>query len=382
MHVVVCGAGVIGAATAYFLSKRGAQVTVIERQGVACASSGKAGAFLALDWCAGSPLDQLARRSFALHAQLAEELAQTHGLDWGYQPVMTYGAYSMGGRGVAGHRAGQSRVELDWLSNRVAVTGQIGTTQTTAMLHPRLFTEALIKAAQANGAELRIGQVSGVLRSDDGTMAQGVELVDGTTVEADAVVIAMGPWSVLATGWLPLPPVHAYKGHSVIYETGNSIYETGNSVPPEALFLEYQTSSGAVLTPEFFPRTDGTTYVAYSATQDTLPLDPADVTPDERSIEGLEAVCEQVSPALNRAAIRVRQACYRPVTDDGLPLIGKAPGVAGAYVGTGHSVWGVLNGPATGEALAELIVDGAAHTTSLRAFDPARLDPRDPFRSR
>ena len=154
MHVVVCGAGVIGAATAYFLSKRGAQVTVIERQGVACASSGKAGAFLALDWCAGSPLDALARRSFALHAQLAEELAQEHGLDWGYQPVMTYGAYSMGGRGLPG----QSRIGLDWLSNRVAVTGQIGTTQTTAMLHPRLFTEALINAAQANGADLRSGR--------------------------------------------------------------------------------------------------------------------------------------------------------------------------------------------------------------------------------
>jgi glycine/D-amino acid oxidase-like deaminating enzyme len=370
MHVVVCGAGVIGAATSYFLSKLGAQVTVIERQGVACASSGKAGAFLALDWCAGSPLDALARRSFALHAQLAEELAQEHGLDWGYQPVMTYGAYSMGGRGLPG----QSRIGLDWLSNRVAVTGQIGTTQTTAMLHPRLFTEALISAAQTNGATLRIGQVTGILRDETGTTAQGVELADGATIEADAIVIAMGPWSIQATGWLPLPPVHAYKGHSLIFETGSS-------VPPEALFLEYQTPSGAVLTPEFFPRADGTTYVAYSAIQDALPLDPADVTPDPRSIEQLETVCEHVSPALNRAAIQIRQACYRPVTDDGLQLIGKVPGVAGAYVGTGHSVWGVLNGPATGEALSELIVDGAAHTTNLRPFDTARLYPRDPFRS-
>ena len=54
------------------------------------------------------------------------------------------------------------------------------------------------------------------------------------------------------------------------------------------------------------------------------------------------------------------------------------PGIAGAYVATGHSVWGVLNGPATGEALAELIVDGAAHTTDLRPFDPGRLRPLDP----
>ena len=47
----------------------------------------------------------------------------------------------------------------------------------------------------------------------------------------------------------------------------------------------------------------------------------------------------------------------------------------GAYVATGHSVWGVLNGPATGEALAELIVERAAHSSDLRPFDPSRLRP-------
>jgi glycine/D-amino acid oxidase-like deaminating enzyme len=46
------------------------------------------------------------------------------------------------------------------------------------------------------------------------------------------------------------------------------------------------------------------------------------------------------------------------------------PGVAGAFVATGHSVWGILNAPATGEALAELIVDGAARTVDLSAFAP------------
>jgi glycine/D-amino acid oxidase-like deaminating enzyme len=44
-------------------------------------------------------------------------------------------------------------------------------------------------------------------------------------------------------------------------------------------------------------------------------------------------------------------------------------------VATGHSVWGILNAPATGEAMAELIVDGAARTVDLSRFDPGRLDP-------
>ena len=45
----------------------------------------------------------------------------------------------------------------------------------------------------------------------------------------------------------------------------------------------------------------------------------------------------------------------------------------GAFVATGHSVWGMLNGPATGEAVAKLIVDGAAATVDITPFNPARL---------
>jgi len=59
-------------------------------------------------------------------------------------------------------------------------------------------------------------------------------------------------------------------------------------------------------------------------------------------------------------------------------LIGRVPGVAGAYIATGHSVWGILNAPATGEAMAELIADGAARAIDLSPFDPCRLPP---FRS-
>jgi len=252
------------------------------------------------------------------------------------------------------------------------VTGPLGSTATTATVHPRLLAEALIRAAEQRGAALRIGRVTGIVRDDTGTAVRGVEVADAHGGEsiyaADAVVIAMGPWSIQAADWLPLPGVHAYKGHSVIYRTDERI-------PPEALFLEYQAPTGSVLTPEFFPRADGTMYVAYSASQDALPDDPADVLPDPHAIDQLETICEQVAPTLSRADVITRQACYRPVTDDGLPLIGRVPGVAGAYVATGHSVWGVLNGPATGEALSELILDGEARSVDLRPFDPSRLRP-------
>jgi glycine/D-amino acid oxidase-like deaminating enzyme len=60
-RVVICGGGIIGAATAYYLAQQGVGATVIEREAVAAAASGKAGGFLALDWNDSSPVGPLAR---------------------------------------------------------------------------------------------------------------------------------------------------------------------------------------------------------------------------------------------------------------------------------------------------------------------------------
>jgi glycine/D-amino acid oxidase-like deaminating enzyme len=360
MRVLICGGGVIGASIAYFLSRRGAQAVVIERTGVACAASGKSGGFLALDWCDGSPLAPLARRSFALHAALADELGNA----WGYRRLATYGGHGSA-RGAAGAAA------ADWLSDGVVIDRRLGSTETTAQVHPAEFTAALMRAAEAQGAELRRGEVTGIAAAG---RVRGVE-VDGETVAGDAVVIAMGPWSILAARWLPLAGVYGLKGHSLVFETGAAI-------PAQALFLEYQEATGAVLSPELFPRADGTTYVCAVSTESPLPIDPAAVVPDPGAIERLQAMCSHLSPALAGAKLLARQACFRPVTEDGLPLIGALPGVAGAYVATGHSVWGILNAPATGEAIADLILDGAARAVDLSPFDPARLPPLDPARLR
>jgi len=197
MHVLICGGGVIGASIAYFLSCRGVKATVIEGTGLACAASGKSGGFLALDWCDGSPLARLARRSFALHAELAEEIAE----DWGYRRLDTYG-------GFAGFRRRRSAYDLGWLSDDVTVAHALGSPETTAQVHPGQFTAALMRAAEARGAELRLGRVTGITQYEG--RATGVE-VDGNVVEGDAMVIAMGPWSILAACWLPLPAVFGLK---------------------------------------------------------------------------------------------------------------------------------------------------------------------------
>jgi glycine/D-amino acid oxidase-like deaminating enzyme len=232
MRVVICGGGVIGACTAYFLSRRGIDVIVVEGTEVAAAASGKAGGFLALDWCAGSPLDALARRSFALHAALPNEIAG----DWGYRRMTTYGGFVVPERDARRH----APAELDWLSDGVVIANRLGTTETTAIVHPRKFTTAMMNAAQGQGAQLRRGRITGIVRRADGSTVGGVE-VDGGVIEADAVVVAMGPWSLLAAGWMVLPAVFGQRSPSLVYDSGTKI-------PAEALFLDYHEESGAVVT--------------------------------------------------------------------------------------------------------------------------------------
>ena len=215
-----------------------------------------------------------------------------------------------------------------------------------------------------HGAKLRIGEVTGLIRRD--AVVAGVD-VDGEPLAADAVVIALGPWSVRAAQWLQLPMVFGRQSPSLVYDTGRD-------VPAEALFLDYEEEQGI----EIFPRADGSTHIAAFSAQIPLPVNPADVKPDAAAIERLRAFCERLSPAFRSERIIARQSCFRPVTQDGLPLIGKVPGSEGAYVATGHSVWGILNAPATGEAMAELVAEGIAKAIDLAPFDPARLRPLDP----
>jgi glycine/D-amino acid oxidase-like deaminating enzyme len=362
MRVVICGGGVIGCCTAYFLVRHGVEVIVVERAEVAAAASGKAGGFLARDWCAGSPLDALARRSFHLHAELASELSG----DWGHRPMSAYSGFVLPDPDPRRHMPS----ELDWLSESVMIAGRIGTPDTTAIVHPRKFTLGMMDAAQKLGAELRRGRITGIVRSADGSKARGIE-VDGDIIEADAVVIAMGPWSLLAAGWMTLPVVFGQRSPSVVYDTGHD-------VPAHALFLEYHDEHDGALSVEVFPRADGSTHVTAFSGQAPLPLDPAAIAADADEIARLVAICERLSPAFRAERIIARQACFRPVTEDGLPLIGKVPRSDGLYVATGHNVWGILNAPATGEAMAELIADGTADSTDLAPFDPARLPALDP----
>ena len=117
------------------------------------------------------------------------------------------------------------------------------------------------------------------------------------------------------------------------------VYDTGTDLPADALFLDYHEDSGAVVTVEVFPRANGNTLVTAYSDQAPLPFDPAAVVPEPGEINRLLSICERLSPKFRAEKIIARQACFRPVTQDGLPLIGGVPHIEDVYVATGHNVW-------------------------------------------
>jgi len=114
---------------------------VIERTGVACAASGKSGGFLALDWCDGSPLAPLARRSFALHAELAAKFAA------GGAAAASFIERRRRRPAGPGHIGAARAPGLDLARGRLR--RRLGTTATTAQVGPTAFTRRMMEAAHS-----------------------------------------------------------------------------------------------------------------------------------------------------------------------------------------------------------------------------------------
>jgi glycine/D-amino acid oxidase-like deaminating enzyme len=406
-RVVICGGGVVGACTAYFLATHAASPTVptlVERCAPACAASGKAGGFLALDWCDSTPaLSRLARASFALHRRLADALG---GADaYGFRPVHTL-SILLPPHPAASSSSPQHPLLPPWVdpSASAAPPRELGTPDTTAQVHPGLFTKAVLAAS---GAEVVIGEVERVVVARDGRVAGVVVKGRDGVLDADAVVLALGPWSGRLQVVSEVFDVSGLKAHSIVLRPREP-----EKVTPHCLFLSYQPEPGAkMLDPEVYPRPTGTplpplprtcsdsrlaaellrfncpirsfgsahpgeVYICGMSKDENPPDDPATIVGEPDSIAMLHKIAGKVSSQLKKeegAEVVAEQACYLPCTADGLPVIGEIPGVKGCYVATGHSCWGILNGPATGAALAELILDGKSKIVDLEPFSPARF---------
>ena len=249
--VVVCGGGVIGVCTAYFLAKKGASVTLIEKSTIACAASGKAGGFLALDWCDGGPMEHLARASFNLHRSLSQELNGPQ--SYGYRSLTALSlTVNEESKRITSSSATASSALPSWIDGPANGPKTIGTHETTAQVHPQLFTRTLIEnAVEKYGVEVVIGKLERLVV--EGGRVESVVLEGGGVVHADAVVLALGPWSSKLELLGSRFRVSGLKAHSIVLEP-----KEANAITPHALFLSYRASNRRTpLDPEVYPRPTG-----------------------------------------------------------------------------------------------------------------------------
>ncbi|KXZ54891.1 hypothetical protein GPECTOR_4g963 [Gonium pectorale] len=197
----------------------------------------------------------------------------------------------------------------------------------------------------------------------------------------------MGPWTGCARDWLlaggrsqqaaapPLLPRFRTSGQKVHSAVFRPPAEAG--VGAEMLFTGIRLAGGRVAEPEVYPRPDGTVYVCGEGVDPVpstaLPA-PGQVPVEAQRVDAIRAQAAAVATCLAQAPLESSAACHLPLTPDGLPALGPVPGCSGAWLATGHSCWGVLNGPATGQLLAEWIATGAPPAgVDLAPFSPARF---------
>jgi glycine oxidase len=80
-----------------------------------------------------------------------------------------------------------------------------------------------------------------------------------------------------------------------------------------------------------------------------------------------------MAPSLSEAQLVRQTACLRPLSADGLPIVGKVPGWQNLYVGTGAGRKGILWSVGMSHGLADLIVNGSSQVPGLEFLDPARF---------
>lgn len=406
---VIVGAGLVGLSTAWFLQDLGVDVTVIDRIGVAAGSSwGNAG------WISPGlvlPLPEPSVLRYGLKSMLDPSSAlyvpftfdpklwaflvrfATHCTMKQWRSAMSsyvainqlaLGAYDDLARGgvaaptneapimAAFEHDDQSKIlryELDLLAQlgQPVVSNDLSGDEARSVV-PQL-SERVSLVVQLNGQRFFdpgafANALGDAVRLRGGTIVTGVsvaELVSGRTdatvvsdngvaFHADAVVLATGAWlNALAKDAGVRKRVQAGRGYSF-------------SVPSEH----------PVAGPIYFPalRVACTPYRGGLRVGGTMEFCSANAPLDSRRVDALVKVTAPMLRGVNWDEKSDTWVGPRPVTSDGMPLIG-ASARPRTYIAGGHGMWGIALGPITGKLLAQEIVTGV-RDDALHAFDPLR----------
>ncbi|MFI5747115.1 NAD(P)/FAD-dependent oxidoreductase [Streptomyces sp. NPDC051644] len=376
LDVVIVGAGVVGAACAYYASRSGLSVAVVDRGPVAGGTTGAGeGNLLVSDKMPGPELE-LALVSASLWSQLSEELSS----DIEYESkgglvvaaseesltTLLTTAADQRGAGVEAYHVTSDRLRDVEPHLAPHLAGGCHYPQ-DAQVQPALAAAELLRAASRSGARLCPGEeVVGILRDRKGAV-RGVRTAR-SELRAPMVVNAAGTWGgdLAAMAGVDLP-VLPRRGFVLVTEPLPRLIR--HKVYAAEYVADVSSGSAALQTS---PVVEGTPSgpVLIGASRERVGFDRTLSVP---VIARLASQAAALFPVL--ADVRVMRAYhgFRPYLPDHLPAIGPDPRVPGLFHACGHEGAGIGLAPATGLLIADAIA-GRQPVLDLGPFAPDRFD--------
>jgi glycine/D-amino acid oxidase-like deaminating enzyme len=388
--VLVIGGGIVGAASAYHLARRGADVLLLEADQLASGATGRNLGFIWLHTRrAGPELDLVMATRNGLE-DLPEELGADFGLRCrGGLTYFTSEAQAVVMREFVERRTadGVPMQLLDGAEARevapILPESVVGATfcPLDAQIDSRRYVRAFASAAQRLGATVHEGTAARAIEVD-GSRITRVH-TDLGPVSAGQVVLAAGAWSPVIGRQLgldlpihpmrlqvvqtePMPPrlEHLLYGPAAIKQY--SIFQELDSFSAEPFETDIERRLGLALLEAACQAADGSYLLGIA-----MDYPGFDWKPD---LAGIALVTEGMLaalPELRGARFARAWAGVLPFTSDALPLIGRVPGQDDLIVAAGH-VFGNAAGPTTGRLVADLICGDDP------VIDPAPFRPDRP----
>jgi glycine/D-amino acid oxidase-like deaminating enzyme len=386
MHVIVVGAGVMGAWTALWLRRAGHRVTLVDRHGPGnpLGSSGDESRITRSSHGSDRHYPVWQRRALGQWRELergaGERLFVKSGVVWIASEAQTFEAESLQALTALGIPV--ERWSQDDLGSRVPVIDPSGVPW--ALFEPeggallaRPAVLATIARFEAEGGEVAIGRVEPPDASVRGALGR-IRLDDGRTLQADAFAFACGPWLPdlfpATLGELIVP--HRQDVMHFAIPPGDPRYGP-DSMP---VWIDFEGSFYG------FPSFDG---LGIKACPDWLgPVERPDESARQvadATIEASRAVLRARFPSIADRPVVKTWTCFYEVTPDAHFVIDRHPELADTWIaggGTGHAF---KHGPVIGEYLAAMVAGDAAAAATLapadRRFDIGPREPRASFRT-